>query len=152
MPFSLLLDKKGNSCLLDPFWSSSESPGRRLLSHETLLWAKTDARVRVGGDGRGAGVGENSRFQQIWKLAQKLPPAGLLFTAANAQEYIWLYFVCCIWSYFLVGHIFCVVFGHIFFFESNFTFYIPLRHNQARYKEKGNQVVFKQKSATARSD
>ena len=70
-----------------------------------------------GGTGGRGGVGENSRFQQIWKLAQKLPPAGLLFTAANAQEYIWLFFVCCIWSYFLVGHIFCVVFGHIFFLD-----------------------------------
>ena len=146
MTFSLLSDKKGISCLLDPFWSSGESPGRRLLSHETLLWAKTDARVRAGGDGRG--VGENSRFQQIWKLAQKLPPAGLLFTAANAQEYIWLYFVCCIWSYFLVGHIFCVVFGHIFFLDI-FSFFRAISLSTYLYD---NQIVFKQKSATARSD
>ena len=107
--------------------------------------------------GGGGEFGENSRFQQIWKLAQKLPPAGLLFTAANAQEYIWLYFVCCIWSYFLVGHIFCVVFGHIFFldifsFLRAISFSTSLRHNQDRYNEQGNQVVFKQKSATARSD
>ena len=126
MTFSLLSDKKGISCLLDPFWSSGESPGRRLLSHETLLSAKTYARVRVGGDGRGAAGGENSRFQQIWKLAQKLPPAGLLFTAANAREYIWLYFVCCVWSYFLVGHILCAVFGHIFFLDIFSMLYLVL--------------------------
>ena len=104
--------------------SSGESPGRRLLSHETLLWAKTDARVRAGGGGRG--VGANSGFQQIWKLAQKLPPAGLLFTAANAREYIWLYFVCCVWSYFLVGHILCAVFGHIFFLDIFSMLYLVL--------------------------
>ena len=63
MTFSLLLDKKGISRFLDPFWSSGESPGRRLLSHETLLWAKTDARVRVGGDGGGLEkIADSSKF------------------------------------------------------------------------------------------
>ena len=55
----------------------------------------------------------------------------------------------------IFGYILCVVFRHIFlldifsllylvifpFFDSNFTLYIPLRHNQDRYKEEGNKKV-----------
>ena len=46
-----------------------DSLRRGLLSQETVLEAKRDARVRGGG---GAGGGENGGFQQIWKLAQKI--------------------------------------------------------------------------------
>ena len=53
-----------------------DSLRRGFLSQETVLEAKRDARVR--------GEGENGRFQQIWKLAQKIATC----ESTNARAYL----------------------------------------------------------------